>query len=289
MFLLLLFPLISLIIFNYIPMYGLIIVFKDYKLTKGIWGSEWVGLDNIIRMLSYPELLQALLNSFILNIYGFIAGFPVTILFALLLNEIRQTKLKRSIQTITYLPHFLSWVVTCALIAQVLSPNTGVVNDIIEMLGGKRIYFLIQPQYIRHILVWSGIWKGVGWGSIIYLAAISGTDPQLYDSATIDGAGRFKQALHITIPSMYPIITIGLIFSVSGLLGSGNFEQIYNLANSQTLSKVDVISTYLFRIGLQQFEYSRSAAIGLLNTLVAIFFLAIANKIASYFSEYTIW
>lgn len=289
LFILMSMPLITLIIFNYIPMYGLIIIFKDFKLTKGIWGSPWNGLENLRSVLALPRLWSSFANSFIINIYAFIVGFPLTIIFTLLLNEVRHIFTRKIIQTISYLPHFLSWIIVCSLVVQVLSPEYGLINKIIVLLGGDPVYFLIKPQYIRSIIVFSGIWKGLGWSTIIFLAALAGASQELYDAAKVDGAGRFLQARHVSLPAMYPVITISLIFSLSGLLGGGNFEQVYNLVNSQTLSKGEVLSTYIFTIGLTNYQYSFSAALGLLNTLIAIFFLYIVNRIASKFSEYTIW
>lgn len=267
---------------------GIIIAFKDYKLLDGIMGSKWVGLKHFVALFTNAGVLNVIMNSFIISLYGFFVGFPATIIFALFLNEIRAIKFKRLCQTITYLPHFLSGVVVAALVAETLSPSTGVVNYLITSLGGKPVHFLLNPSYFKTIIVFTGLWKGIGWGSIIYLAAIAGANIELYDAAIVDGANRFQRMRHVTLPAMYPVITITLIFSLSGLMG-GDFELIFNLMNSQTISTGDILSTYIFRMGLTNFMYSFSTAIGLFNTLVALTLLIMANIIAKRVSEYTIW
>lgn len=287
--LLLLIPgLLTMIIFQYLPMGGIIIAFKDYKLLDGIAGSEWVGFKHFVSLFGRVDVWNAIRNSFSISLYGFSVGFPATILFALLLNEISFIRFKRICQTITYLPHFLSGVVVSALVVETLSPSTGVINYIITMLGGRPIHFLVEASYFKTIIVMTGVWKGIGWGSIIYLAAIAGANIELYDAALVDGANRFQRIRHVTLPAMYPVITITLIFSISRLMG-GDFELIFNMINSQTLQSGDILSTYVFRMGLTNFQYSFSTAVGLFNTLVALTLLIISNKIASIFSEYTIW
>jgi putative aldouronate transport system permease protein len=284
-----LFPgLAAMFIFHYIPIYGIVIAFQDFKILRGVTGSEWVGLRNFARLFSYIGVWKAVRNSFVISLYGLAAGFPLTILFALIINEIRQRHLKRVFQTISYLPHFLSWIIVSRFVMSVLSPASGIINQLIKSLGGSAVFFIAEPAWFRSILIISSLWKGIGWGSIVYLAAISNADVELYDAAYVDGAGRFRMAWYITIPAMYPVITISLIMSVSGLLG-GSFEQIYNLLTSPTMEVGDVISTFVYRLGFEQMDYSASTAIGLLNNLIAMTLLIIANTIAKRFSDYTLW
>jgi putative aldouronate transport system permease protein len=278
----------AMFIFHYIPVYGIVIAFQDFKILRGVTGSDWVGLRNFTRLFSYIGVWKAVRNSFLISLYGLAAGFPLTILFALIINEIRQRHFKRVFQTISYLPHFLSWIIVSRFVMTVLSPSSGIVNQIIKSLGGNAVYFVAEPSWFRSILIISSLWKGIGWGSIIYLAAIANADVELYDAAYVDGAGRFRMAWHITIPAMYPVIAISLIMSISGLLG-GSFEQIYNLMTSPTMEVGDVISTFVYRLGFGQMDYSASTATGLLQNLTAMALLIIANTVAKRFSEYTLW
>lgn len=280
--------LISLIIFNYIPMYGIIIAFKDYKLSTGIFGSQWVGLKNFVDIFRYPNVWRAAENSLIIGLLTISIGFLATIVFALLINEIGNMVFKRVTQTISYLPYFLSWVIVAGIINDVLAPDNGILNNILVLLGGHRINFLMMPGYFRSILVISGLWKNIGWGSILYLAAIAGANVELYDAASIDGATRFQKIRFITIPAMYPVITISLILSLGGILG-GDFEQIFNLVNSQTMQTGEVLSIYIYRQGLGNYQYSFVTAVGLLNTLIALMFIFSSNIIAKRVSEYGIW
>ncbi|NJD04063.1 MAG: sugar ABC transporter permease [Ruminiclostridium sp.] len=283
---------IALLLFSYYPMYGIIIAFKDYKLGDGIFGSKWAGMYGFkyfIDVFKLEGVRNSVMNSLIIGVYGFVVSFPATILFALLLNEIKLTGIRRRIQTISYLPNFLSWVAVSAIVTDVLSPTHGIINKILYFFTGETVFFLIKPEYFRHIIVLSSLWKSIGWGSIIYLAMIASANPELYDAAIVDGAGRIRQAIYVTIPAIYPMISIGLIFSLSGFLNGGDFEQIFNLVNSQTLRVGDVLSVYIFRIGLGSYQYSFGTAIGLINTTIGIILLYISNKIASYVSEYTLW
>lgn len=280
--------LISLIIFNYIPMYGIIIAFKDFKLSEGIFGSAWVGLKHFEDIFRYPNVWRAVENSLIIGVLSISTGFFATIIFALLINEIGNALFKRVTQTISYLPYFLSWIIVAGIVNDVLAPNSGMLNNIAVLFGGQRTNYLMNPAYFRAILIISGLWKGMGWGSIIYLAAIAGANVELYDAASIDGATRFQKMRHITIPAMYPVITISLILSLGGILG-GDFEQIFNLVNSQTMATGEVLSIYIYRQGLGNYQYSFVTAVGLLNTLIALAFIFTANFIAKRVNEYGIW
>lgn len=278
------------IVFRYGPMYGIVIAFKDFNVRAGIWGSPWVGLKHFERLFTHPDFYKILRNTLLINLYQIIFAFPAPIVFALILNEMQSSAYKRFIQTATYLPHFISWVVMAGLVIYFLSPTTGVVNFIIQQLGGKPVYFLAKKEYFRSIVVVSGIWKEIGWNSIIYSAALAGVDTQLYEAAIVDGAGRWKRLWYITVPSIMPTVWVMLILSMGGFL-STNFDQIFNLVNPLTYETGDVIDTYVYRVGLQQFQYSYTTAIGLFKSAVGMVLVLSANYLAKKISdgEYSIW
>ena len=276
------------IIFNYTPMYGIIIAFKDYKMMAGVMGSEWVGLDNFRRVFANPDFHRVFRNTVILSIYGLFWGFPAPIILALLLNELRNLRFKKTVQTISYMPHFLSWVVLGGIFINFLSPSTGVINFSIKFFGGRSINFLADITWFRSVLVSSSIWRGIGWGSIIYLAAIGGVDTELFDAAAIDGAGRLKQIFHVTIPSILPVIVIQLIFAVGGIVND-NFDQIFNLYNATVYSVGDVLSTYVYRQGLEGMKYSYSTAVGVFRNVIAFVLIVMTNMFTKRVSEYGIW
>lgn len=264
------------LIFCYAPMYGVTIAFKDYNMFKGVFGSEWVGLENFRRIFSTKDFYIVLRNTLMLNLLQLLFSFPGPIILALLLNELRSMAFKRSIQTIVYLPHFLSWVVVASLLVPMLSPSTGIVNQIIIKLGMEPIYFMSDPGWWVAIYVLIGIWKSIGWGAIVYLAALAGIDPSLYEAAIIDGANKWQQCLHITIPSIIPTIMVLLILNIGQLMSIG-FDQPFLLGNSSVINVSDVISTYVYRIGLQSADISRSTAVGLFQSLVNFVILLCAN------------
>lgn len=276
------------IIFRYGPMYGIIIAFKDFYPLKGFMGSEWVGLKHFKTMFEGLYFLPVLKNTLIISTYKLIFGFPAPIILALIFNEIKSKPFKKVTQTISYLPHFLSWVVVSGLVVEMLSPSRGPINYIIESLGFEPIFFMGDAKYFRSILVASGIWRGIGWGSIIYLAAISNIDPQLYEAAQIDGATRLQRIRFITLPSLAPVVTIMLIFAVGGII-KDNFDQVYNLLNLQVMSVGDVISTYTYEQGLVQMQYSYSTAVSLFKNIVSFSMVFGANAVAKRISEYGIW
>lgn len=276
------------VIFHYIPIYGLQIAFKNYRLLKGIWHSPWIGFDYFQEMFSMGSFWEVLRNTVFISALKILFGFPAPIILALLLNEITDGLFKKSTQTITYLPHFVSWVILGALFKQFLSPSMGPVNELIRFLGAKPIYFLGDSQYFVMTLVITDIWKGVGWGSIIYLAALSGIDPALYEAATIDGASRLQRVTRITIPSLTPVITIMLIFALRGII-LDDFDQIFNLYNPAVYDVGDVLSTYVYRKGLIELKYGFATAVGLFKNIVALFFIITANSIAKRINEYGIW
>lgn len=276
------------IIFKYLPMYGIVIAFKDYYPLKGFSGSEWVGFKHFKTMFSGMYFLPVLKNTLIINIYKLVWGFPAPIILAIILNEIRHPKFKKTAQTISYLPHFLSWVIVAGLFKEILSPSRGVVNYVLSLMHIKPIFFMASTEWFRTVLVGAGIWQGIGWGSIIYMAAISNIDPNLYEAASMDGAKRLQKIRHITLPSIKSVIIIMLIFALGKIIND-NFQQIYNFLNLKVYSVGDVISTYTYEQGLKQMRFSYSTAVGLFKTVVSFFMIITSNKIAKKLSGTGIW
>ncbi len=276
------------IIFKYVPIYGVIISFKDFKIKEGITGSQWVGLENFKMIFASTTFISVFWNTIIINFYKLVFGFPAPIILALLLNELKYIKYKKAIQTITYMPYFLSWVVVAGLFLQLLSPSNGPIAYMFRSFGLKPIYFLGDPKWFRSSMVVTGIWKSIGWDSIIYLASLSSIDPQLYEAAIIDGARRAQRIRYVTIPSIKQIIVIMLILS-SGSIMDDNFEQIFNFLNDAVLSKGDVISTYVYRMGLVKMRYSYATAVDLFKNVVAFILVFISNFIAKKAGEEGIW
>jgi len=275
-------------LFHYGPMYGIQIAFKDYKIRSGMLRSEWVGLKHFRSLFVSRDFINVTRNTLIISFYKLIFGFPAPIIFALLINELAGKFFKKIIQTVSYLPHFLSWVILAGVFIQILSPSRGAVNYIISIFGGKPIYFLGNNDWFRLTLVITSIWKNFGWGSIIYLASISSISPELYEAAIIDGAGRFRQVWSITLPSLLPVISIMFIFS-SGSLINDDFDQIFNLYNEAVYRVGDVLSTYTYRQGLVRMQYSYTTAVGLFKNVVAFVLILLTNFAASKFSDYGIW
>jgi len=275
------------VIFNYIPMYGAQIAFRDYSVKHGIWGSEWVGLEHFIEFVTYPNFKKLLLNTFILGVYV-LATFPCAVIFALMLNEVRNSKFKKGVQMISYMPHFLSTVVICSMISLFFHPYSGAINKVIDIMGGKTQDFMTIPEYFAHIYTWSGVWQQIGWNSIIYMSALAGVPGELIESAKMDGANRLQIIRHINIPCILPTITIMLILSCGRLLSVG-FEKVYLLQNSLNLSASQIISTYEYEVGLIGGQFSYSTAIGLFNNVVNITVLFVVNRIAKKMSGVGIW
>lgn len=266
-------------IFNYIPMYGLIIAFKEYSIIKSISEAPWVGLMQFKEFLQDENFWIVLKNTLGISLIKLVIGFPLPIIFALLLNELTSMKFKKAVQTISYLPHFISWVVLGGILTTWLA-DIGVINDILLGLGviSERTNFLAEPDNFWAIVILSDIWKELGWSAIIYLAAIAGVSPELYESSTIDGANRFQKMWHVTLPSIRPTITILFILAVSSVLNS-NFDQILILRNSLNESASNVIDIYVYQLGLQNARYSYATAVGLLKAIIAFILLLSANKI----------
>ncbi len=276
------------VVFKYAPIYGIQIAFKDYKIMKGMWESSWVGFDNFKYLFNLASFWEVFKNTIILSIYKLAFGFPAPIIFAILLNEIKNRVFKRTIQTVSYLPHFLSWVILASFFMQLLSPSTGPINILLKELGMQPIYFVADPKWFRSVLISTKIWKEIGWGSIIYLAALSNIDPAMYEAAGIDGASRFQKMFYITLPSLVPVITIMLILSIGRMLND-DFEQVMNLYNAAVYKVGDVLSTYTYRVGLVKMRYSIATAVELFKNIIGFTLIISANKIAKKVGEYGIW
>lgn len=274
-------------LFHYLPMYGAIIAFKDFSPGKGILGSEWVGLDNFMRFYNSIYFWRVIRNTLKISIANIIFGFPAPIILALLFNELRNVYFKRVAQTISYLPHFISIMVVSGIILDFTSMD-GIVNDIIAFLGGERIPIMLRPELFVPVYIITEIWQTVGWGSIIYIAALSGIDQELYEAARIDGAGRWKQTLHITIPCLMPTVIIMLILRLGQIMNVG-FEKIILLSNSITAETAEVISSFVYKRGLLEFDYSFSAAVGLFNSVINFSMLVLANWISKKVSDSSLW
>lgn len=266
-------------IFHYGPLYGVLLAFKDYSPRLGILGSPWVGLDHFkFLFFQSPDFMRIFRNTLLISCYHLIFGFPAPIILALLLNELRFGWFKRIAQTISYLPHFFSWVVLSGIIIVMLSPSEGPVNFILSAIGIEPIYFLADTDYFRSTLVATGIWKEIGWGTIIYLAALSGIDPTLYEAAVIDGANRRKQIWYITLPSILPVITIMFILSLGGILNAG-FDQIFNLYNPAVYEVADIIDTYVYRAGILGAQFGLTTAVGLFKNVIGIILVLSTNYV----------
>ena len=276
LYLIFLLPFIYYLIFHYAPMYGVIIAFKDYNIAKGVFGSEWAGMKYFKLFLLDEYFWKTLVrNTLLINFYNLLWGFPIPIILALALNEVTNSKFKRVVQSVSYLPHFISTVVVCGMITNFLSSG-GIINQFIESLGGKKIQFLLMPEYFRTIYVASGIWQSAGWGSIVYLAALTGVDQEILEAAMIDGANRWHRIIHVTLPSIAPTISIMLIMQLGRIMNIG-YEKILLLYNDSTYETADVISTFVYRRGILGGDFSYGTAVGLFQSLIGLIFLVSAN------------
>lgn len=272
------------IIFKYIPMFGNILAFQDFRITRGILGSEFVGLENFRDFLSNYKFWQLLRNTLTINLFYLVFSFPAPIILALLLNEVRKSGFKKFVQTVTYMPHFISTVVIVSMVLTFLSGD-GMINSLRSMFGLEKLSFMTEPSYFYAIYTISGIWQELGWGSIIYISALSSVDPQLYEAAMIDGAGRFKQMVHVTFPCILPTIVILLIMNIGNMLSVG-YEKIILLYNPSIYETADVISSYVYRRGLLEGDYSYSAAVGIFNSVINCVLLFVSNYITNKVSDY---
>ena len=283
-------PLIWFILFRYWPMLGVQIAFKDFRMGDTILSARWIGLGNFTRFFNHHLFWVLIRNTLSLTIYQLVAGFPIPIIFALALNTTYRTKMKKTVQYITYMPYFISTVVMVGILMQLMNPRIGVINNIIAALGFDRIDFMANPDLFASVYVWSGIWQNFGWNSIIYLAALSGVSPELHESAMIDGASRFKRILHIDIPGILPTITILLILNFGSMMSVG-FEKVFLMQNNLNLPVSQVISTYVYTIGLRNMppEFSFGTAIDLFNSVISITLIIIVNNVARKLSETSLW
>jgi putative aldouronate transport system permease protein len=271
------------IIFKYIPMYGAIIAFKDFSTIKGILGSEWVGFDQFTKFLSSPNFKTIFMSTLKLSAYGLILGFPVPIIIALMINQVRRAAIKKNIQLVLYAPNFISVVVIVGMLFIFLSP-TGPINQLVTMLTGEPIRFLSDPDYFRTTYILSGIWQAAGWSSIIYVAALANVDPELHNAATIDGANIFQRIIHIDLPTLKPLMAITFILAAGGIMAIG-FEKAYLMQTAMNLPTSEIIPTYVYKIGLQAGDYSYSAAVGLFNSVINVILLVFVNFIVKKLNE----
>ena len=267
------------VIFCYVPMYGATMAFKDFNPMMGIWDSPWVGFEHFEQLFALDKFYSVLWNTISISVIRLIFGFPFPIIVALMLNEVRSKKLKQGIQTAIYIPNFISWVVLGGIMVNLLSTDSGIVNGIIKALGFESIGFLADDRYFVGTMVVSMIWKTFGYNTIIYLAALTAVDPQLYEAATVDGAGRWKQLFHITLPCIMSTIVVMFIMRIGSLMQAG-FEQIFVLYNPGVYGVADIIDTYVYRIGLQEGKFEMAAAVGLFKSVINFVLIIIANKIA---------
>lgn len=279
LYILLLPAILYLFIFNYLPMAGIQIAFRDYKFSEGIWGSAWVGLKHFIKFFDSIQFSTLLINTLKISVYALVFGFPIPILLALLLNESKSVRLKKIVQSLTYAPYFISTVVLVSMLSLFLSPSTGVINKIIEFFGGTAYDFMGSASAFRSVYVISGIWQGAGWSAIIFIAALAGIDPQLHEAAEIDGANRLQRIWHINLPGIIPTAVTVFILNCGSIMSVG-FEKVYLMQNSMNQTTSEIIATYVYKMGILHTQYSYTTAIGLFNSLINLFLLIIANKIS---------
>lgn len=279
--------LIYVILFSYVPMYGIQIAFKDYRPTLGIWGSQWVGFKHFLTFFDSYQFKDLVWNTVSLSLYALIAGFPLPILFALFLNYVTHDKFKKVSQMITYAPHFISTVVYCGMILIFLA-NDGIINQFLNILGIDSVAFLSNPKNFRHIYVWSGVLKNIGWGSILYISVLTNVPQELHEAARVDGASKFQRMIHVDLPTIIPTMIIMLIMRTGEIMDVG-FEKAFLLQNSINLQYSEIISTYVYKIGIQSGQFSYSSAIGLFNNAVNLVLLLVVNTISRKVSDSSLW
>lgn len=280
--------LIYILVFKYLPMYGITIAFQDFNIFKDVMGSEWVGMANFEKMFSDPEFYQVFMNTLIISISKLVVLFPLPIVAALMINEIHTAWFKKTTQTIIYLPHFISWVIVAGIFTSLLSPSSGLVNMLITALGGEPVSFMMSNDWFRKVLVFSDGWKETGYGAVVYIAAIAGVDQQLYEAARVDGAGRLRTIWSITLPSIATTIVLMLILRLGSILEAGT-EQILAMYNPTVYQTGDVIGTYVYRMGLGQQQYSMTTAVGLFNSVVGFILVVSGNFFSKKISGSSIW
>ena len=288
LYLFLLLPVACVVIFNYVPMYGIVLAFKNYRPNKGILGSPWVGMKYFNQFFNSPSFLLLLKNTLILSLYSLLASLPVPILLALCLNEVRIPWFKKTVQMVTYAPYFISTVVMVGMLIQLMNIRTGFFNHLIQIFGGTPVDFMAIPSLFRTIYVFSGVWQGMGYSAVIYIAALSNVDPQLYEAAIIDGANRLQKIIHIDIPAILPTIVLMLIMSLGNVMSIGA-EKVYLMQNNLNLSTSEIISTYVYKIGLINGQFSLSTAVGLFNSVINFVLIVIVNTIARRLGDTSLW
>ena len=276
----LLLPVVYIIIFAYVPMGGVLIAFKDYRIKKGVFGSPWVGFQHFENFFNTPNFSLLLRNTLILSLYSLLASFPFPILLALTINECSSRKYRKFVQMTTYAPYFISTVVLVGMMGNFFSLRTGFVNSVAKAFGAQQLNYMGIPSLFRHMYVWSGIWQGAGYSAVIYIAALASVDESLVEAALIDGAGRLRRIWHIDIPTILPTIVIQLILAVGGIMGIG-FEKVYLMQNPVNLDVSEIISTFVYKRGMTQFQYSYAAAVGLFNSVINLVLIVLANTFAS--------
>jgi putative aldouronate transport system permease protein len=288
LYLLLIPGMLFLLLFKYTPMYGIIIAFMEFNIFDGFTGSKWVGLAQFQKLIHSEEFYHVFVNTLLISIYKIVLLFPVPIIIALLLNDVRKIWFKRTVQTVVFLPHFLSWVIISGLFINILSPSGGLVNNVIQYFGGTPISFFLDNEYFRSVVVFTAGWKESGWNAIIFIAAIAGIEQEQYEAASIDGAGRIRQMLHITLPGILPTIILVLVLRLGNLLEAGT-EQILTMYNSVVYASGDVIGTFVYRQGLGQQDYSFSTAVGLFNSIVGFILIVFGNELSKKLVKRSIW
>ena len=286
--LMLLIPTALLVVYCYVPMAGIIIAFQNYKPALGFTGSKFTGLENFRVLFTNPGFMQALKNTVVIAFWKIITGLIVPVTFSLLLNEIRRSSIKRTAQTIIYMPYFISWVLMAGIIVDILSPENGIVNRLLGLFGVEPVFFLGDNNWFKPVLVVTNVWKEFGWGTIIYVAALTGIDLNLYEAAAIDGAGRWKQTLHVTLPGIAPTIVLLTTLSLGNVLNAG-FDQVYNLMSPITLESGDIIDTLIYRLGIKNAQFGIATAAGLFKSMISAFFIVTSYKLAYKFTGYRVF
>lgn len=276
------------LVYNYGPMFGLLMAFENYKPTKGIFGSAWVGLENFRRLFAYPDIENVFYNTIYISVFKLILGILVPVLFALLLNEIKNRIFSGYVQTVTCLPYFLSWVILGGVLTNILSPSNGMVNTVITFFGGEPLYFLGDNKLFPLTLILTDTWKNFGYSSIIYLAAMSSIDPALYEAAEMDGAGKLKQILHVTLPGILPMVFVMAVLSLGNVLNAG-FDQVFNLYSPQVYASGDILDTFIYRLGIEDAQYSMSTAVGLLKSVISLILISLGYKMAEKYGDYRVF
>ena len=288
LYLMLVLPLAYLIIFCYVPMGGVIIAFKDYSIRGGIWGSDWVGFKHFINFFNTPDFFKLLRNTLILSLYNLVITFPMPIILALAVNELKSKAYKKVVQMVTYLPYFISTVVLVGTMKNIFSPRTGLINNIIALFGGPQTDFMGNPDLFRAMYVWSGVWQGMGYSAVIYIAALANVDSAQVEASLMDGAGRFARVWHVDLPAILPTIVIQLILAVGSVMSLG-YEKVFLMQNPVNTEVSEVISTFVYKRGIAGFQYSYAAAVGLFNSVVNLVLIALANVFAKKVGETSLW